>query len=158
MTTSTSAASSASSAAVSAAARRGGRIVSGLAAAFLTWDAVVKVMKLDPVVSAFAEMGWPVDLARAIGVVELACVALYVLPRTSRLGALLLTAYLGGATAAKVRLEDPWFLFSVGFGVLGWVGLWLRDAQLRAIVWAERRPARRAPPLARAGEDALIRA
>ena len=69
-----------------------------------------------------------------IGIVLLACIAVYLIPRTSVLGAILLTGYLGGATATQVRLENPWFLFPVGVGVLIWGGLFLRDDRLRALI------------------------
>jgi hypothetical protein len=69
-----------------------------------------------------------------VGIVELVCVVVYVIPRTSVLGAILLTGYLGGATATQVRLEDPWFFFPIGVGVLVWGGLSLRDDRLRALI------------------------
>jgi hypothetical protein len=75
-----------------------------------------------------------VDLFAHLGLTLLLCVALYLVPRTSVLGAILITGYLGGATATQVRVEDPWFLFPVGLGVLVWLGLFLRDARLRALI------------------------
>ncbi|MGI8954304.1 MAG: DoxX family protein, partial [Nocardioidaceae bacterium] len=88
------------------------------------------------------------DSAVWIGVVELVCLALYLIPRTSVLGAILLTGYLGGAVAAQVRIEAPVFstlLFPVYTGVLLWVGLYLRDADLRELV-PLRRASRSCPP------------
>jgi len=111
-----------------------GRIISALPVLFLLFDSVIKLMKIGPVVESFAQIGFPEGLARAIGILELGCLVVYVIPRTSVLGAILLTGYLGGATAAKVRLEDPWSLFAVGVGVLVWAGLFLRDYGLRALV------------------------
>lgn len=70
----------------------------------------------------------------SLGIGLLACVVLYAIPRTSVLGAILLTGYLGGATATQVRVEDPLFLFPIGFGVLVWGGLYLRDRPLRALI------------------------
>jgi DoxX-like family len=85
-------------------------------------------------VDSFTELGYPVNLARPIGFVELVCVIIYIIPRTSILGAILLTGFLGGVTAVKVRFEDPWFLFSVGMGLLIWAGIFLRDGRLRTII------------------------
>jgi hypothetical protein len=73
-------------------------------------------------------------LSFVIGLVELVCVIAYVLPRTSLVGAMLLTGYLGGATATQVRLEDPWFVFPVVMGVMVWAGLVLRDGRVRALI------------------------
>ena len=111
-----------------------GRIISALIVLFFIFDAVVKVLKLAPAMEGTAQLGFPLNTVFPIGVVELACLVLYAVPRTSVLGAILLTGYLGGATAAKVRLEDPWFLFSVVFGVLVWAGLLLRDPRLRELL------------------------
>ncbi len=111
-----------------------GRILTGGVALFLAFDGVIKVLNLPPVVQAFVQLGLPVELAPAIGAVQLVCLALYLLPRTSMLGAILLTGFLGGATAMKARMEDPWLLFSVAFGVLVWAGLLLRDPALRNLL------------------------
>jgi hypothetical protein len=85
-------------------------------------------------VQATAELGFPDGQIRVLGLIILVCTVLYVIPPTSVLGAILLTAFLGGATAAKVRIEDPALLFSVVMGVLVWGGLFLRDERLRALV------------------------
>jgi len=111
-----------------------GRVISALVAVFLLFDAIVKVVKLAPAVEGTAQLGYPVGVVVPLGLVLLTCTAVYVIPRTSVLGAILLTGYLGGATATQVRLEDPWFLFPVGFGVLVWGGLFLRDDRLRALI------------------------
>ena len=113
-----------------------GRIVSALAVLFLLLDSVIKLLVSTPVVDSFAQLGYPVHLARGIGIVELVCVVLYVVPRTSVLGAVLLTGYLGGAVATHVRVESPLFshvLFPVYVAALLWGGLWLRDARVRAL-------------------------
>ena len=84
-----------------------------------------------------AEIGYPVAAIRPLGIVSLICTLLYAVPRTSVLGAILLTGYLGGAIASKVRIEDPLFssvLFGVYFGLLIWGGLYLRDERLRALI------------------------
>jgi hypothetical protein len=124
----------AQTAAVSKKALWTGRIISGWLVLFLLFDGVVKVIKLAPAMEGTGRLGYPLSLVVPIGIVELLCVVAYVIPRTSILGAILLTGYLGGATATQVRVEDPWFLFPVGVGVLVWVGLLLRDARLRSLV------------------------
>ena len=115
--------------------RWAGRILSGLAVLFLTWDGVIKLVAIAPVTEAFTRLGYPVGVSAAIGIVELVCVALYVIPRTSPLGAVLLTGFLGGAIATHVRVEDPLLthtLFPIYVGLLIWGGLLLRDERLRA--------------------------
>ena len=111
-----------------------GRVISGLLVAFLLFDATIKIMKLAPALEGTVQLGYPAGVVLPPGIVLLACVALYVIPRTSVLGAILLTGYLGGATATQVRVQDPWFLFPVALGVLVWVGLFLRDERLRALL------------------------
>jgi hypothetical protein len=116
-----------------------GRILSGLVVLFLLVDAGFKLIKPlpAPAVQAFGKLGYPVGLAAGIGILLLACVALYAVPRTSVLGAILLTGYLGGAVASHVRIGDPWFshaLFPVYIGLLVWGGLYLRDERLRALI------------------------
>lgn len=112
-----------------------GRIMSALAVLFLLFDAVIHLMKPAPVVTAFAQLGYPVDLAVRIGTLELVCIVIYVLPRTSILGAILLTGYLGGAVASNVRVGHSFFetVFPVIVGALVWGGLCLRDERLRAL-------------------------
>ena len=110
-----------------------GRVISGLLVLFLLFDSVVKFFPIPPVVEAFQRLGYSPSLATWLGATLLTCTILYVIPRTSVLGAILLTAYLGGATATHVRADDP-FLFPVVFGVLAWLGLYLRDVRLRVLV------------------------
>ena len=110
-----------------------GRILSTLPALMLLMSGVMKLMKPPELVKEFDRLGWSGDLALGIGIVELICVALYVVPRTSVLGAILLTGYLGGATATHVRIGDP-FIGPVLIGVVIWLGLYLRDSRLRAII------------------------
>jgi hypothetical protein len=111
-----------------------GRILSALTALFLLFDSGLKVMKLAPAVEATARLGYPASLVLPIGIAELICVVLFVIPRSSILGAILLTGYLGGAAATQVRLRDPWFFFPVVIGVLVWGGLFLREDRLRALI------------------------
>lgn len=110
--------------------------LSGLVTLFLVFDAVGKLVKPAQVTEAFARTGWPVELSVPLGVILLTCTVFYVIPRTSVFGAALLTAYLGGAVAANVRLLNPLFtntLFPVYFGVVLWIGLWLREPRLRTV-------------------------
>jgi len=96
-------------------------------------DSVMKLMKAAPVLEAQARLGWPENLTLALGITSLACALLYAIPSTSILGAILLTAYLGGATATHVRVGEP-FYFPIIFGVLVWAGLYMRDHRLRALI------------------------
>jgi hypothetical protein len=114
-----------------------GRILSALVAALLVLDAVIKFMKPPPVVAAFAHLGWPISLAIVLGIILLTCTAIYAIPRTSVLGAILLTGYLGGAVATHLRAGDPLFshaLFPVYLGVLIWGALFLREDRLRSLI------------------------
>ena len=113
-----------------------GRALSGFIVLFLLFDATIHVLKPAVVVQAFAQLGVPEHLAVGIGVLELACVALYLLPRTSILGAVVLTGYLGGATAIQVRAGAGLFpvVFPSIVGALLWAGLVLRDKRLRVLI------------------------
>lgn len=112
-----------------------GRVVVGLVTVFLLLDAVMHLAVPQPVVDAMTHLGYPLGAARAIGVVELVCLLLYLVPATAPVGAVLLTGLLGGAVAAHVRVGDPIFetyVFPVVIGALIWGGLALRDARVRA--------------------------
>jgi hypothetical protein len=113
-----------------------GRIVAAWIVLFLVWDGVMKLLKMNMSIEGTVRLGYPAHLVAAIGFVELLCVAAYVLPRTSVVGAILLTGYLGGATATQVRLEDPWFLFPIVIAMLAWGALWLREPALGRLVFA----------------------
>ena len=129
--------------AISKTARWAGRVISALPVLFLLMDAVMKLIKLAPVVEATVKIGWPESLIIPLGIVLLVCTILYVIPSTSVLGAILLTGYLGGAVATHLRIGDPLFthiLFPVYLGVLLWLGLYLRDARLRVLVPIRSRP------------------
>lgn len=113
-----------------------GRVLSGLAVAFLLFDVAIKLAKLPVVDVSMRELGWSADLARPLGATLLACLGLYVVPRTAPLGAVLLTGYLGGAIATHLRLGDPLFshtLFPIYVAVFVWAGLALRDDRVRAL-------------------------
>lgn len=117
-----------------------GRILSGLAVAFLIFDGVIKFYmdKLPPeALEAGAALQWPIELMPMVGTLLLICVALYVIPRTSVLGAILLTGYLGGAVASHVRVSNPLFthtLFPIYVAVFIWLGLYLRDNRAKTII------------------------
>jgi hypothetical protein len=113
-----------------------GRIISAIPALFLLFDGVAKLIKPAPVVEATLRLGYPESVITGIGIVLLVCTVTYMIPRTSILGAILLTGYLGGATATHVRVGAPLFpvLFPGLLGVLIWGGLFLRDARLRDLI------------------------
>lgn len=105
------------------------RVISWLCILFLLFDAISKIIRERHTIEASAKVGWPVETLQPLGFVLLICTILYAVPRTAVLGAVLLTAWLGGATAENLRTGfGPWF--SVVFGLLVWLGLWLRDDRL----------------------------
>jgi len=114
-----------------------GRMLSALGALSLVFDGIIHTLKITPVVEAFAQLGYPLGTARALGLIELICVALYLLPRTSVLGAILLTGYLGGAIATQVRVGAPLFsttLFPIYVALFILGGLYLRDDGVRSLI------------------------
>lgn len=114
-----------------------GRVLSGLAIVFLLFDGAIKLVPLDIVITTSQQLGIPTELARTLGVLTLACTILYAIPRTSVLGAILLTAYMGGAIYTHVRAGSPLFthtLFGVYLAMLIWGGLYLRDERVRALI------------------------
>ena len=119
-----------------------GRSISGLAVAFLIFDSVGKLLEVQPVIDGTKRLGYPPDIVFSLGVTLLSCVLAYLIPRTSVLGAVLLTGYLGGAVATHVRVGSPLFthaLFPTYVAALLWGGLMLRDARLRAFLpWRDR--------------------
>lgn len=113
-----------------------GRILSALVTLFLLFDGAIKVMALPVVEDTMAALGYPPGLGFGLGVLTLAIAALYAIPRTAVLGAVLLTGLLGGAMATHLRVGSPLFshlLFGLYLGLLAWGGLWLRDPALRAL-------------------------
>jgi hypothetical protein len=112
-------------------------VMSGLVIVFMLLDGAMKLVPLDVVVQSTAALGYPAGLARALGVLALLSTALYAFPRTAVLGAVLLTAYMGGAVATHLRVGNPLFthiLFGVYLAVLAWGGLFLRDRRIRALL------------------------
>ncbi|WP_224240196.1 DoxX family protein [Hyalangium gracile] len=118
-------------------ARWTGRLMSGLAILFLAFDSLGKVLQLAPFVQGTTELGFSAGAVFWLGLIQLACVVLYVLPRTGGLGAILLTGWFGGAIATHVRMGSPLFshtLFPLYVAVLVWGGLYLRSHQVRALL------------------------
>jgi hypothetical protein len=114
-----------------------GRAMYALAVVFLLVDAGMKVLKMAPAIEGTVQLGYPASVVSGIGIVQLVCLALYVIPQTSVFGAILLTGYLGGAIGTHVRVGNPLFthvLFPIYVAVLVWGALFLRDERLRALV------------------------
>jgi len=113
-----------------------GRIISAMPVAFMLFDGITKLMNIAPVREAQIQLGYADNLAFVLGALALMCMLLYVIRSTSILGAVLLTGYLGGAIAAQVRVNAPAFslVFPVMLGGLAWLGLYLREPRLRAVL------------------------
>ena len=115
------------------------RALSGLSVAFLLFDSTIKLLRLPPALQGTTELGYPVAAVLGIGLVELVCVAFYIIPTTSFLGAVLLTGYLGGAIASHVRVGNPLLshvLFPTYVAAMIWGGLYLRDNRLRTMLFS----------------------
>ncbi len=119
-----------------------GRVISVLIAAMMIMSAAMKFKGGPQLEEGMPKLGWPVELAVTLGVLELASAVLYLIPQTAMLGAILLTGYLGGAIATHVRIGEAWHI-QAGLGVLAWLGLFLRDARLWELVPWRRLPASR---------------
>ncbi|MDQ6611524.1 MAG: DoxX family protein [Gemmatimonadota bacterium] len=112
-----------------------GRIITGIALAFMTFDVAVKLGRMKEAMEGTVQLGFSPGMVLPLGLIQLVCLVLYVIPRTAPLGATLLTAYLGGAVAIHVRLGNPLFthvLSPVYVAIFLWGGLYLRDARVRA--------------------------
>ncbi len=113
-----------------------GRVLSALLTLMLLMSASLKLMHAPDFVATWTgKLGWPEGLLSSIGVLELACLLVYAVPRTAFFGAILLSAYFGGAVATHVRVGDP-FVIPIVLGVFVWAGLFLRDGRLRSLVLA----------------------
>lgn len=114
-----------------------GLVMTGLFALFMAGASIApKLLGMPVVDETLAQLGWPAGHGLAIGILELVLLVLYLVPRTSVLGAVLTTALLGGAMATQIRAGNPLFshvLFGVYLGLFMWGGLWLRDPRLRAL-------------------------
>jgi hypothetical protein len=114
-----------------------GRVMSGAATLFLLVDATVKVLELPSAVEGTTQLGYPASVVFGLGMLQLVCLAMYLVPRTSVLGAVLWTGYLGGAVATHLRVGNPLFthtLFPIYVAALLWGGLWLRDQRVRSVL------------------------
>jgi len=114
-----------------------GRVLTGLFALFMLGASIApKLLRLPIAEETMAQLGWPAGYAFMIGIIELSCLLLYLIPRTSLFGGILMMGLLGGAMATQIRAGSPLFshiLFSIYLGLFMWGGLWLRDARLRAL-------------------------
>ena len=125
----------------SAVSRWAGRVLSGIAVLFLTFDVGIKLVRSKDAVEGTAQLGWAPHHLPILGAIQAVCLALYLVPRTAPLGAVLWTGYLGGAIATHLRLDNPLFthiLFPVYVAALLWAGLYLRDDRVRALLRAAR--------------------
>ena len=113
-------------------ARITGWVISILCLLFLVVDGGMKVINASEAVKGSTHLGWPAELIPGLGIVLLICTLLYAIPRTAILGAVFISCYLGGAVAIMVRVNEPYY-FPIVFGILVWVGLYLRIPALRAL-------------------------
>jgi hypothetical protein len=131
--------------AASPASRWTGRVLSGIAVLFLSFDAGIKLLGAREAVEGTMQLGWQAHHLPVLAAIQLACLVLYLVPRTAPLGAVLWTGYLGGAIATHLRLDNPLFthvLFPIYVAALLWGGLYLRDARVRTLARSLLRPAR----------------
>jgi hypothetical protein len=119
-----------------------GRVMSALPVLLVLFGSVVKLMKTASVVEAFVRAGIPERLIIPVGIIELVCVIVYLIPQTAVLGAILMTGLLGGATITNLRISDPTYPMPIVLGMLAWGGLFLRDLRLRDLI-----PMRRVAPI-----------
>ena len=124
----------AASSSVSKAALWTGRVMSILPILLVLFGSVMKLMRTPAVVEGFVRAGLPEKLIIPVGIIELVCVIVYVIPRTAILGAILMTGLLGGATLTELRIGDPTYPMPVFLGMLAWGGLYLRDVRLRELI------------------------
>jgi hypothetical protein len=116
---------------------RTGLVLSGVVSMLLMMDASMKVMQVPEAIQGTRQLGYPVGMIVPLGLIQLVCLALYIIPRSAVFGAILWTGYFGGAVATHVRLGNPWathILSPVYVAIFLWGSLWLRDARVRAIL------------------------
>lgn len=111
-----------------------GRVMSALPVLLILFGSVVKLMRTAAVIEGFARTGVPERLIVPVGIIEMICVVVYVIPQTAVLGAILMTGLLGGATITTLRVGDPTYPMPVIFGMMAWGGLYLRDVRLRELI------------------------
>ena len=110
-----------------------GRVLSALSSGLLVMSATMKLFPPAGFADGMAHMGWPMEKRITLAVIELTCVVVYLIPRSAVLGAILIAAYMGGATATHMRIGDPFWAQPL-VGVAAWAGLWLRDPRLKALI------------------------
>jgi len=113
---------------------RTGRVLATLIVLFMLFDGAMKLAMIKPVIDATTQLGYPVGTIRPIGIAAIVAGLLYAFPQTAVLGAILLTGFLGGAIATHVRVGGADYLFAAAFGVITWLGLYLRDARIRNLM------------------------
>ena len=111
-----------------------GRVISAIPVLLMVFSAVMKLIKAAPVVQGMPRYGYPESQIVIIGVLELLSCIIYLIPSTGVLGAILMTGYLGGATATNFRIGDPYYIMTFLLGVFVWGGLFFRDARVRALI------------------------
>ncbi len=111
-----------------------GRVMSALPVLLVLMSSIMKLLKLPAVIEGFAKAGLPERLIIPVGIIELMCVVVYLIPRTAVLGAILMTGLLGGATLTTLRIGDPTYPMPVILGMLAWGGLFMRDVRLRELI------------------------
>jgi hypothetical protein len=116
-------------------------VLTTLIVLFMLFDAFGKLVKVQPVIEGTTRLGYPESSIRPIGIAALAGAVLYAIPQTSVLGAIVLTGFLGGAVATHVRVSDMNWLFAIVFGIVTWLGIFLRDARLRSLIPLRQLPA-----------------
>src|SRR5688572_28826961 len=122
-----------------------GYVLTGVVALFLTFDTIIKVLRLAPAIQGTTALGYQADAVLPIGMAELVCLVLYLVPQTAVLGAVVLTGYLGGAIATHVRMGSPLLshtLFPIYVALIAWGGLYLRERRLRELVPFRRKDTR----------------
>jgi hypothetical protein len=110
-----------------------GRVLSAIPVLLMIMSGAMKLTHAQQVVEGFEKFGYPATALTPIGVAELTCVVVYLIPQTSVLGAILITGYLGGASATHARLSDPQLIAPIVLGIFAWLGLWLREPRLREL-------------------------
>jgi DoxX-like family len=109
-------------------------VISAIPVLMMIMSGIMKFIPSQALSEGFEHLGWPISQASILAILELGCVVIYLIPRTAILGAILMTGYLGGATATHVRVTDAQFFIPTLLGVFAWLGLWLREPRLKALL------------------------
>ncbi len=111
-----------------------GRVLSALPVLLMVGTGTMALINPAGMQDGMSHFGYPPNYAQGIVITEIVCAVLYAIPQTAVLGAILLTGYLGGATATHVRISDPMLVMPIVVGIIVWLGLFFRDARVRALV------------------------